>query len=950
MNALNFDSYQIGVSKFEFVLHSEKKEIVTGDDTQIKFFDTIEKQIKDECQDVSSEVGVMNLGCGLLAIGQGKEVYIISIQEINDFDGNKKFMTNFNSNVRLLVFNEKRKLLIACAEDDDFVIINLDSLNILKYKSMNEGSLKCLLVSQDGKFLLTTGCDGYICVYDFLEGEGMIKPKKKIFFNKKVAFDSSQNLAIDINNTNICAIGGNPTLRTLFLDSNLSGDDLAIIHEKSIHSSSDINFLKWVDSNKLNESQLIIIIDTSNLIKVYNYAMKTCLFNTNFNSEILIRSLQISLSDSNSNFQIYFSDSEGNINISQVLTNCFEEQKQNPYKAVKKYEMQDDNQLEANLEECIGQVDLENIISDESNKLTNKNEDVHLSDLEDEEGNVRSKEERERLKLEREAAEKKEAFSDEIIGTLPQQAIISNSTELNEKLNKTSCYLCWNMIGQIIKRNETYKSIEIIFSDLTNKNKISFVDVNDYVIAVMNNCGALFANKIDEENEDEYEKDDARQVACLEFKTISSNSMLKDWRLNLPAKENPTCLAIGINWCGVYSNSNMFLRLFTLYGTERMVISMPCVVAMAGYEDNLAIVYHAAVPLLGNQQMRLKILDASKFFQEIYDGILPLSPESTLCLFNYSEEGILITLDSKKIIRGFFYGVFNIWIPLLDFERTTENKNFWVIGMQDEEIYGIELKGFMNEPQVGSRLPTKSIKIKMPLISDYSGDNQTSTSNPENIPELEQQLFKLRVFITHDEYRYKNYYTLKEVRNFRSPEFYYSDNIRDESDLKKRKIEHDKTAITLMTQYIYSGHSERIIGLFETLMIPKSRQQVIKLCQYQNMKEIENILNEKMLLLQIRENNNRDENLNGFLPSKANQQVLSYDFDSPFKPRTAKNGSKVEPKSSFAELAIPLDNMKSIEEEVRNELGLENDEDGLNSLKASINLEKKNVNNHFILE
>ena len=62
----------------------------------------------------------------------------------------------------------------------------------------------------------------------------------------------------------------------------------------------------------------------------------------------------------------------------------------------------------------------------------------------------------------------------------------------------------------------SFKAIDINFADVTNKKKISFMDVNDYSIGVMNNCGAFLANKL------EYHK-----VAETMTNALSSNNILK---------------------------------------------------------------------------------------------------------------------------------------------------------------------------------------------------------------------------------------------------------------------------------------------------------------------------------------------------------------------------------------------------------------------------------------
>lgn len=69
-----------------------------------------------------------------------------------------------------------------------------------------------------------------------------------------------------------------------------------------------------------------------------------------------------------------------------------------------------------------------------------------------------------------------------------------------------------------------------------------------------------------------------------------------------------------------------------------MIFSAPAnIISMAGYEEYLAIVYHTATPLFGNQTLRFKIFDGNNNFNEIIDGFLPLSPYSKLKYFTFSE-------------------------------------------------------------------------------------------------------------------------------------------------------------------------------------------------------------------------------------------------------------------------------------------------------------------------
>jgi hypothetical protein len=102
-------------------------------------------------------------------------------------------------------------------------------------------------------------------------------------------------------------------------------------------------------------------------------------------------------------------------------------------------------------------------------------------------------------------------------------------------------------------------------------------------------------------------------------------------------------LTTGTEFIAVYTDS-FFIRLFSIYGSQKNIISACHVIAMTAFENHLAYVYHNGTPLFGSQTLRIKILDSDKFFSEVYDGILSISPFSTLIWFGYSEGIIFIYL------------------------------------------------------------------------------------------------------------------------------------------------------------------------------------------------------------------------------------------------------------------------------------------------------------------
>jgi len=218
---------------------------------------------------------------------------------------------------------------------------------------------------------------------------------------------------------------------------------------------------------------------------------------------------------------------------------------------------------------------------------------------------------------------------------MPQKSFISGST--NYAANSNSRYLCWNLIGSIVAREENeFQAIDVDFSNPNNKKKLVIVDTNNSSMGVLNNCGAILASKGDEENFDEYEKEDKKH-STIQFKPIHVWTTLKEWQYTLPQGENVENLTIGVDWCAIYTDS-FNIRVFNFSGLQQLIFSVPNqILCMAGHENYLAYVYMSAPPLFGTQSMRLRILDSNSYFKEIYDNSLPISPYSTLVWFGYSE-------------------------------------------------------------------------------------------------------------------------------------------------------------------------------------------------------------------------------------------------------------------------------------------------------------------------
>jgi hypothetical protein len=288
-------------------------------------------------------------------------------------------------------------------------------------------------------------------------------------------------------------------------------------------------------------------------------------------------------------------------------------------------------------------------------------------------------------------------------------------------------------------------------------------------------------------------------------------------------------------------------------------------------------------------------------------------------------DGVLFSYDSEKILRGLSFAVYNTWVVFLDLKEIYDKSNFWVIGLQDEELYGVELKYIQTEPTV--RLPTKVHKLNIPLIKEVSFSKE------------EEQVAQLNFFIKHDQWRSSIFKELKPTRSAKMPDFYYTDNLKEDNDINIRKKDHDKLVLHTMKEYVVAGNAEKVIDLFDMLMLYKSRELAITMVGGLDEQEVVQLLNNKIKYLKLIEDKNTKQ------PSY-NPFIENYNE---YKSKANTNEVKEEERSSLSSLAVNLNNFKDLETEVRNELETIPEEEkyikveDLNSIRNNSNFEKKPV-------
>ena len=912
-NELKFNKNSVGAGEFVFSINNSTNEMIMGEDNLIKII-LIDKLVERENKgnkDVEKEINCILYENNKIFYNQEEKLYMSDYFSLD----NTCLLTTLSSKISKILYNNKFNYVICYDEDDNIHIVDINTKNVNQYKSENKCSIKTGIISKNEQFLILLGIDGQLTVYEFnkLEQKNTALNIKNIirnFLPKNVLESKKWNGIFDTNNKNILISGGESLLKIVDLNDK----------ELKANSSTDFTCLDDISYTKFINDEVIMIIDIRNNIKIYHYLNKKLIMKLDAskeNEEHPFQNLDFLIHEEDKNLivEIIYGDNGGNLFISDKI-NISEKNMENLDEKV--------------MDELFGELDEENkdkkekkdeendLSSDKKSKKSDEKMDqADLSILEDSEGNLLGKDEIERkLKEKQENALKEEAINNvknididtlkEKLGIMDiQEPFMSGSTSGMD--NVKIRYILCNLIGTIIyKENNGVKTITINFSDISNKRNISFINTEDYIIGAMNEIGLLLGNHIEEENLDAYEKEDRRKTSSLLFKPILNKTMnlMLDWKKDLPQDENPVLLAIGSDWCCAYTSMS-FLRIYSIFGSEKITLSLSnTVIAITGYENYLAYVYISSLPLSNSQQLRFKILDEYKMFNEVYDGILSISPLSNLIYFSYSKEGILISYDSYNIVRGFFYEVQNNWVPLLDLgnKYINENKNFWCIGVEDNEIYGIEMKGEKIEPYPESRPVEKTWN----LITD----------DPEN--EFQKSYF----FISFEEKRCIKYNEIRKIRedNILFPDYKLTETLKEDSEIKKQKISHDKKIINKMKNLAVDGQDSQVIVLFDYIFKNKNKEIFIKICRELDKNELADYLSYKLNISQIIQKQNFN---NGGTIIQYVQEPTTLKKKKNNDDEKSENNNKIKDENEMSSFAFDVDayqkNMNEMKKDLKKE-------------------------------
>ena len=247
----------------------------------------------------------------------------------------------------------------------------------------------------------------------------------------------------------------------------------------------------------------------------------------------------------------------------------------------------------------------------------------------------------------------------------------------------------------------------------------------------------------------------------------------------------------------------------------------------------MAYVFHEGVPVLGCQNLRLRVYD-NELDSIVIDCPVPITPYFTLAWFGFSHEGLIILQESSGIIKGLFNKT--NWVTFYDNnEESKLKRKFWLIGMIDYELIGIPLGKDELEPSSFPLPQSKIIQIELPFVKTKEWWSESK------IPET---ILWRKLMVDHEKFRNKNWYHFKFSRDKYDHLHKFSDNILNEAEIMNKEKDIEKMYVDFFRECLSKGEYERALSIVSSMIkYVKTIEICLLFCTKMNLSKIAEKIN-----------------------------------------------------------------------------------------------------------
>ncbi|XXQ31940.1 WD domain, G-beta repeat [Plasmodiophora brassicae] len=406
--------------------------------------------------------------------------------------------------------------------------------------------------------------------------------------------------------------------------------------------------------------------------------------------------------------------------------------------------------------------------------------------------------------------------------------------------------MAWTLFGSIESSpvDGSLRRVQINFADVDSRPRIRVSDRFGFTLGSLGKHSALFASAARE-----------GRPSTVFYRSIDAWASNSDWSMTVPSGEDVLSLCLA-GRAAVIVTDRHIVRVLSFSGIHRVMFSLSRpVVATAGSDTTqLAIISGY------RDDLEYAVYDLSKELRQVSVGRCPLTPGTTLKWVGFSEDDVLLTMDSAYYVRALVRHstTWYSWTPVLDGRAhiaSSRSTSIWPVGATSTELMVGLLKGGQDRPVASCR------PILVPLAFHFSllvGESDTSA--------LEQAAFRTGMLIS--------------ARCARSDT---SSRPADQQALRKLYAQKDALLIDMIRRACKSENPSRALDLATRLHLPKSRKVALAIVEHLNQTALAN----RMRLLIDSKPNNKEA-------APAEKPAVP---ESQASPRKASPGTTTPPKS-----------------------------------------------------
>ncbi|XP_037887483.1 WD repeat and HMG-box DNA-binding protein 1 [Glossina fuscipes] len=262
-------------------------------------------------------------------------------------------------------------------------------------------------------------------------------------------------------------------------------------------------------------------------------------------------------------------------------------------------------------------------------------------------------------------------------------------------------YLVWNGVGIVTSHADGANgAIDVEFHDASVHHSLHIPNYNNHNMASLSSTALVLAGE------------DSAKVVVIAL-AASGN---KEWSMQL--SEEDVVAVVATTKLIAVATSMQFLRIFTITGSQREIISIPgSVICLSGFEDRIMLSYHAAPASQKQQNITAMLLHACGLSLKCKNITLPLTPGRQLVWQGFSDCGSPVFADSMGLVQ-LFNVKSNCWYPVCDTMKLSSSvsNNYFVISLSERsQILQAVLCRGCSYPMTTPRPLMQELPLQMPL-------------------------------------------------------------------------------------------------------------------------------------------------------------------------------------------------------------------------------------------